>query len=296
MDRYYLGVRCTKCGDHIPVFLLPENARLDAPTRYDGPERFAARCRHCGHKRKYHAAALVPVLGPDGLGSGVRGQQSTPKPAPPLVTTLPNIVFKYTRRAYAEDMVARGRFRIGTLHEYRRVEAHGSEIGDVGEGTKQVVDAATGHWRDVTRRPNLAQRFIAAPPDADIRFENVGFQENYDVPDCFLYCVTARFAKGAMQAFEADTCVEIIRPGTFFAALDAALRARHPITRYLIGVCQYGDRTRHVTVDGGLHPAFLKPHRYAYQHEIRALWEPQQHPIEAVFVESLPAAACLRIR
>src|SRR5437773_11005243 len=112
MDRYYLGVSCTKCGDAIPVFPLPENARLDAPIRDDGPERFGAQCRRCGHKRSYHAAALIRVLAPDGLSLASRGPQPRSRPAPPLVTTLPNIVFKYTQRAYAEDMVVRGRFRI----------------------------------------------------------------------------------------------------------------------------------------------------------------------------------------
>ena len=212
------------------------------------------------------------------------------------MTKLPTTLFKYTRREYADAMLKHGVFKIGTLHGFRRIEELGSAVGDAGEGTKQVFDEATGHWRDITSRPNLAQAFISAPPDANITFSNVGFEVSYDIPDVFVYCVAATLSQRAMDAFEADACLEITDPKRFFKALDAALRARHLVMNYLVGACIYDERRRHVRGDGGVHPAFLKPREYDYQCEIRCLWEPRARPIEPLLIESLRAARLLRER
>ena len=213
-----------------------------------------------------------------------------------VMPRLPGVLFKYTRQEHADAMIRRGSFRIGTLYEFRKVEAHGPEVGDEGEGTKQVFDIANGHWRDVTARPNLAQRFIAADPNANITFKNVGFQVDHEAPDAFVYCVTAIMDHRAMRDFGADTCVEITNPKRFFEELDHVLRTRHLVGESVTAPCFYGERRRHIITDGNLHPAFLKPPRYAYQREIRVVWEARQPPIGPIIVESLPASQYLRQR
>ena len=207
-----------------------------------------------------------------------------------------DVLYKYTRSQYAEGMVRRGEFLIGTLHGFRKIEEHGLAIGDADEGKKEVVDVADGHWRDVTTRPNLATKFISAPPQADITFQNVQFQMNYDVPDVYVFCVSAVRADRAMHAFQADACVTIIRPEQFFRALDAALKLRKLVSGCMVRPCKYAERRRDVRVDGDMHPAFIKTPDYAYQEEVRAIWEPRQRPIEPVLVYSLRAARFLKWR
>jgi len=212
------------------------------------------------------------------------------------VSAFFDVLYKYTRAEFAQGMVQRGEFLIGTLHGFRRMEEHGMAIGDAGEGKKEVVDAADGHWRDITARPNLATKFISAPSQANITFSNVQFQMNYDVSDVYVYCVSAARNDRVMQAFDADACVTIKRPKEFFIALDKALRLRRLVSGCMVRPCEYTERRRDVRVDADLHPAFIKTPDYAYQEEVRALWEPRQRPIQPVLIHSLRAARFLKWR
>ncbi len=64
---FYLGVRCARCGQPVPLFelSLPKNARPGEPIKYAGRETFPARCGRCKHKQTYHASELEHV--PDAL-------------------------------------------------------------------------------------------------------------------------------------------------------------------------------------------------------------------------------------
>jgi hypothetical protein len=191
-------------------------------------------------------------------------------------------------------MIDNGRFRVGTLHDFRRSEAYGPELGDAAEGTKQVTDVANGPWQSVITRPNLAERFISAPENANGTLVNCYFQINYDVPDVFIYCMTTVRNDEDMHRLGHDVCIEITDPRSFLKALGSAL---YQVTRWkasCVAPCQYEDRRRDVRADRHGHPAFIKPATYAYQQEMRAVWEPYERPIAPVIVESLEAATFLR--
>jgi len=62
---FYLGVRCAKCGQPVPLFGLspPKNARPGEHIEYTGPEKFPARCARCKHTQTYQASELEHVDG-----------------------------------------------------------------------------------------------------------------------------------------------------------------------------------------------------------------------------------------
>lgn len=211
-----------------------------------------------------------------------------------ITNPLPIPLFKYTRRQDAESMMEHGHFLVGTLHEFRKVEAHGDEVGDPGEGTKQLFDNLDGSWQDVTGRRNLAQSVISAPPGADIQFSGVRVQVRQEVPNMYVFCVSAALSRRVMEAFHRDTCLAIYKPKAFFKALDAAMRAKGLVKSCTVVQCQYGHRERDIQTDDNVHPAQLKPARHSYQREYRALWEPVTQPIEPVFIDSLTAGGLLQ--
>jgi len=53
-------------------------------------------------------------------------------------------LFKYLRSEHVDSMLGRGTIRLGTLHEYRDIESHGAEIGDLDEGRKWVFEKGRG--------------------------------------------------------------------------------------------------------------------------------------------------------
>lgn len=52
---------------------------------------------------------------------------------------VPQYLYKYTRRMFAEDLAYRGSLRLGTLFEYRDGGVHGSGLHDPHEGTLSVT-------------------------------------------------------------------------------------------------------------------------------------------------------------
>ena len=63
-------------------------------------------------------------------------------------------LYKYTKKEWALGMIQKGEFFIGTLHGFKILERHGSEIGDAGEGTKSSSDDVN------TNQPGPALDFL----------------------------------------------------------------------------------------------------------------------------------------
>jgi hypothetical protein len=209
--------------------------------------------------------------------------------------SMPDVLYKYLRAEHVEQTM-QGILRLGTLHDFRRQESHGDEIGDVGEGTKQVTQVVDGFTSDILRRPNILRQFFEPPPGANnIQFRGLSLEVRHNNPDIFVFCAAARFDQAAMREFKYDACLEIVRPREFFAALDATLRGQALVTQALVSRCHYGERRRDVAMDGDIPAALVKPTRYAYQQEVRALWQPRAASIEPIFVNSSAAAKHLRV-
>jgi hypothetical protein len=193
-------------------------------------------------------------------------------------------------------MLERGSIRIGTLHEFRRVEEHGSEIGDREEGivTACSADPIVDLQRPETVSP-VVRQVLGIPADAvppPFVFQDIEFRGRADSPDCWIYCTSRSFDEAAMKRMNRDACVIINRPEEFFRALTTKLRTLGLVTGFSLGPCIYTDRVQHYTTLPATHPALIKDHSHAYQNEARAIWFPRSLPIEHIDI-SCPEATLL---
>jgi hypothetical protein len=207
-----------------------------------------------------------------------------------MARQLPSL-YKYTTREYAEAMLQRGVFRIGTIYEFRHVEEHGTEIGDDAEGTKQLFDDAKySTWENASP---IARQIIKGPHN--FAFHDVTFELTIDSPDMFVYCLTESPSQQALSDFGADTCIEIFDIRRFVRALTGHLHRRQLVAnKEGVRHCIYGERRRDWRTDDDVYPALLKDSRYEYQREVRVIWQPTNPPITPIVIECLPAAKYIR--
>lgn len=204
------------------------------------------------------------------------------------MTTL----FKYLKREFAQALLRDGQFRIGILSEYRNTEQHGLEVGDPIEGVKVVYeDAPMIDYRKPETVPEFMKHFITVPPGpAGLIFENIGFQQEIESPEFYIYSMTSQCDLNAMSVLGYDACVKITNPVAFVRALSDELVRLGLVKRVALNQCIYAEKRTHHTQPTPYHPAILKDPRYSYQCEVRAVWEPQYGPIAPV-VLICPSAA-----
>ncbi len=206
-------------------------------------------------------------------------------------------LYKYTMAQHAKDMVEHGRFRIGTLYDYRKFEKHGIAIGDAKEGiVTTILDAKeqtsfslqdgspeaayfNSHW--LSGDPKVADARVVLKP-------GVKLVANANSEDMYVFCVSTHFDTKAMREFGCNACVIIEQPTRFFYALSRALR--HVAVFAGFGPIVYSSRETDYLTPHKNHPALLKGAEYAYQAEARALWQPSETSIEPFFATCRRAA------
>jgi hypothetical protein len=191
-------------------------------------------------------------------------------------------VFKYLPEIHARSMVENGEVRIGTLWSFQSTETHGDEIGDRREGVvESLLIKDYDPKRDKQPLPDLSNAGIKLGPGP---FENcvIEFPQPRSVVmrNYYIYCVTKDYDPEMYEKFgnEYDTCVEILKPKTFFNTLIRTLRPR--IENARVASCFYGDKK--AIYDQGLemHPARIKDPKYSYQNEARLFCKPADLEIE----------------
>ena len=189
-------------------------------------------------------------------------------------------LFKYIRSHHVKRIL-QGHFRIGTLYEYRKIEAHGGAVGDADEGRHRTVldskQSTTFSLQDGSPEAQFFQRHILREDqrgkDVKIVMEaGAKMLADTNSPDMYLFCASPAFDATAMKAFGYDTCIRIDAPERFFRLLSHAIRHRG---RFLgFGAVTYQSRETDHLKPHTIHPALMKGPEYAYQGEVRALWEP----------------------
>ncbi len=205
-------------------------------------------------------------------------------------------LYKYTRRKYADDMVRKGHFKIGTLYEFLDVEKHGNAIGDAGEGRKVVYcqgDEIAG--KKTSELPQFLQEawFDGEKKEVTI-FPAVGMTFGVESlrRNLYVYCTSETYSEDLMREFGCDACVEIVNIAQFFVELTrelAKVRSILPVDP-AVARCVYVGREQHHLDQHLLLPPLLKPPSYAGQKEVRAIWTPTRAPIKGVILHSLKAS------
>jgi hypothetical protein len=196
-------------------------------------------------------------------------------------------MYRYSQLRYSKSLLTMGILRIGTLHDFRRIE-HAKGIADPQEGKKEVSHHIRNLFVPTRDDPALQKnkdfQALAAfgvikmsAEAANLTVENVTFSRAFDHPDCFVLCTSARLSRSTMAQFEgADSCVEIVDTVSFYQTLTNAINALSPVVLRGVFKVQYRDRQESWNgQDWGAHPALIKEKQFTDQHEIRALWQPR---------------------
>jgi hypothetical protein len=187
--------------------------------------------------------------------------------APPL--------FKYLKRQHAEAFFKHGSVKIGTMYEYRDMEKYGGAIGDKLEGTKHRFDIVEENVWTEQNQPEWTKKIFGMEDGARVRIKDCSFTTETVSPDHNIYCVTSKFSIAAMKEFGYDSCFIIDNPVAFFAEISKGL----PAGSRFAGAyqCSYTNGSSHEN-DKGVHEALVKYPEYAYQSEVRALWDSGPDP------------------
>lgn len=204
------------------------------------------------------------------------------------------VLFKYLQRKHLEGFLSKGSIRIGTLYDYRRIERYGSVIGDDYEGLYEtelsipgggVVDMATNSYDAEAFR----KYFLHNRPDLHDRKVKLVFQPKTKLitrstsQNLYIYCMSSEYNEHVMKEFKCDSCLEIINPEYFFAAISKRIRHKASFDGYV--EVSYLNKRAHYTKPHSLHPAIMKDPKYEYQKEWRAIWSPIKTAREPLLID-----------
>lgn len=186
-------------------------------------------------------------------------------------------------------MVGKGAIRIGTLHDFQRLE-HGVERGDAHEGEKVTrTDGQEAVMRG-DKLPGFMRRALPRIPNPErVTFhfsQGYVFELQSKTPDLYVYCTCSRFEPDLLKLF-GGACVSINEPNSFFAAVTGALSGWDEcgvsrVTTFQLAACEYRDRAETWPHISGYNPVFRKPPYYEHQSEVRAVWWTPRRDIRPV--------------
>ena len=218
--------------------------------------------------------------------------------------------YKYFDAQLERAILQEGRFRLGTLEDYRAEEAHHAGIGDRTEGSASANSRVEAWTSEADLGDDHASEFEddggiivgegqslvigeggeLVIDDSGVRMINVDLRSETESENLYVFSVTLEPQLSAQQALGYDACYEIEDVGAFvrlLAAPDgAALIAQGPI--------RYQTRDLEFEAARAVNPALIKEPHFAYQREWRALWAPRAQPIAPVLVTSPEAARLCR--
>jgi hypothetical protein len=193
------------------------------------------------------------------------------------------------RRSHAQKMLAAGKFRVGTLYEYRKSEDYTFKTLDREEGVLRHTEIVKqGNASQITR---YSGGHIEGTPAqlAATQLKNVFFQNAISEDDQYIYCTSLSPSWDGDVDPAYDVCIEITHVAAFSWLMVSTLRARKLASDFQMNQVEYGGRDRVTLTDSGMHsggpevrPALLKPPSFAKQQEYRAMFRPTTNGIQAV--------------
>lgn len=191
-------------------------------------------------------------------------------------------MFKYLSPNFAADLVERGSLRVGTLHDFRRVEL-GDVQGDPQEGMLDATMRVPDGTYPSHRLPGQLSGLFAASAPGSWTFENITVRRPLSVPDVWIYCVSGEYSEDMLNRKEYGACVRITSTQDFFMALGRAMYAAgYKFRLHAVAHCEYMEREydfENPSPNFPPDPIMVKPERFSYQREVRFWWVPRQHPI-----------------
>ncbi len=216
-------------------------------------------------------------------------------------------IYRYSAQKYNSSLLSLGIIRVGTLYDFRHTE-HNKGIADPHEGKKEVFHHIDKLFVTDPNDPNIKgnidfkslEKFGAVSFGSNAKnttFKNIVVSKSFDVPDCFILCMSKICSKDTMHQFEgADSCVEIVKIESFIKFLTDALNCVWPVMFQGIYEVIYQNREENWNgQDWGRQPALIKETKFKKQGEIRAIWQPLcKQPIEPIIIGDFRLGAFCR--
>lgn len=198
---------------------------------------------------------------------------------------VPPVLYKFfDNPEHAAAFLRRGSLRIGSLYDFRQVEAHDSARGDANEGRFDYVHRSA--FPELITLDNASQplRQWIEQAGAPIQSKGGSITAQGSHPDCFVFCVSAT-PTGGTPAYGSNG-VRIADSIGFFSELTRHLAKRRRLLKEPHGFaapCLYQEREAVSRTLGEYQEvpiAFIKPPGKASEREVRAVWFPASHAIE----------------
>lgn len=181
--------------------------------------------------------------------------------------------FKYLKAEYATSMLRYGRMRIGTLHDFRRVEHYDAARADIDEGVHKLdilVEQSVHHrGHEPTIQYYLDQFGVEISYSTNTRVTGSIHSEN-----CYIYSFSDKLNWTMANDFDADACViiwdikKLIETMIASDDLDVELIELGPV--------RYVEDSHDVRKLGRIAPAFIKKRQFSSQDEWRLILPPKQ--------------------
>nr|WKN37504.1 hypothetical protein K4G66_02120 [Tunicatimonas sp. TK19036] len=203
-------------------------------------------------------------------------------------------LFKYTDeyppdKKYATGMLQHGILKIGTLHDFRKVEDYNYTIGDIYEGRSQFIDHIDHTEGRKIKKPPL----VNSSKKTIVTIKNSFNAYDVDSQDFYIFCVTIGHSTKGMQKTGYNASVRINNPMEFMRIITQELIGQGLITgECWIDACMYGERHRSLKEVQNIPVFFLKSTDFEYQKEVRMVWAPTESSIGHKIIEC-PAIAKL---
>ncbi len=193
---------------------------------------------------------------------------------------LGSTFYKYMSRRFAQGLIQQGSVRIGTLHEYRNDERYGPAIGDPDEGMKAIW-STDNMYADIPESIPDFTKDVVSLTGKGSSMTNCEVVLKLHSPNVFVFSISSKLSKSILDRFPGyDTVVKISNTKQFVRALTNALGASSLIEpKALLADCIYMPRSTYYKSDTGAHPALIKDLSFAYQAEVRVLWQPRTEEI-----------------
>lgn len=192
-------------------------------------------------------------------------------------------LYRYSSKAFNEQLMNEGVVRIGTLYDFRNSE-HAKGIADPSEGKKKVFHTIYD-WKINEEVPGLPSKTMRATseigmfsfaPGGGQFISGITLEREILSRDYYIHCTSHRLSHDVMKEFEgAETCIEIIDPRGFYELATRSLNEITPVKLAGAFIIKYMDRDEEWNgVDNGIDGCIIKEVEFKGQYEVRAIWSP----------------------
>lgn len=206
---------------------------------------------------------------------------------------MPTTIYKYLKAEHLNAFFLTGKIRIGTLFDYRREEDLGSVIGDKEEGLSKVIfenksdtpfEVNFDEDSPEARHFEHYLRIKGMPGSKAIINPGVRFDTTIHSPNCYIYCTSSKFDPDVMAEY-GGSCIEIFNAENLFYEISQVMKRKRKVLFRGFHPIVYCDRESDYKNPHETSAALMKNIERKRDHEIRAIWHPEDVEINETHVD-----------